>query len=251
MARARRFTKKQLDPIHKAEIRKVAVLGMGLGATDSWTMTEKEIKDWVYERAEDFSTIDLQGESLGAALETWRPGVANYVSALQKFIRKEGDCPEWKDDLETVLQAVEETFAPEEPVKAAPVKKARAAKIKRAVKKKPEAKAAEEVAQEPVEEVVKEAAAPLQLVAEEATAVSAEPKAPVAEVAELLVAVSRVEAKLEATGNLLSNLVLSLSEAFTESAKAQYTGNCDLAARAQAAVNDFNNQVGGEQSSEE
>lgn len=90
MAAAKKLTKKMLERLDRAELRRIAVLGMGMNPRDAYSLDFKGIVSWVHERSEAFSEVNIQeiGET------EFRDGVAFYVIELQNFI-KGGDSPTW------------------------------------------------------------------------------------------------------------------------------------------------------------
>ena len=90
MAAAKKLTKKMLERLDRAELRRIAVLGMGMNPRDAYSLDFKGIVSWVHDRSEAFSEVNIQeiGET------EFRDGVAFYVIELQNFI-KGGDNPTW------------------------------------------------------------------------------------------------------------------------------------------------------------
>tara|TARA_B100000131_G_scaffold45449_1_gene40634 strand:- start:9991 stop:10743 length:753 start_codon:yes stop_codon:yes gene_type:complete len=80
-----------LDPLDRAELRKIAIVGMGLEPLDAYTMKETEVVSWIHERAEEFSKISLA--SVGE--DTFRPGVSSYISQLQEFVTGNRPAPKF------------------------------------------------------------------------------------------------------------------------------------------------------------
>lgn len=125
----KRFTKKMLGPIDRAELRKIAIVGMGVEPLDAYTMKEAEIVSWIHERAEEFAGLDISEvqPTTGACIEdSFRPGVGVYIKRLQKFILGECSAPSWPPegiDVDTVDEASEEVEAPVEAVVEEPKKK--------------------------------------------------------------------------------------------------------------------------------
>lgn len=119
MAKAQRFTKKMLVPLDKAELRKIAIVGMGLEPLDAYTMKEPDVISWIHERADEFAGISL--ESVGE--DTFRPGVATYVAQLQEFILKKRTAPNFPPDSEEIVDNVVEL--PVEPAVEEPPKRRR------------------------------------------------------------------------------------------------------------------------------
>ena len=125
----KRFTKKMLGPIDRAELRKIAIVGMGVEPLDAYTMKETEIVSWIHERAEEFASLDISEvqPTTGACIEeSFRPGVGNYIKRLQKFILGECTAPSWPPegtDEDTSDEVSEEVKTPVEAVVEEPKKK--------------------------------------------------------------------------------------------------------------------------------
>jgi hypothetical protein len=89
-----KVTKKQLAHLDKAEARKVAVLGMHMGLQASYEMSPAEIISWMFEHQDALVTTDIEACD---ADRLFRPGVVDYLVALQQHLLGEGDCPEWNE----------------------------------------------------------------------------------------------------------------------------------------------------------
>jgi len=216
----KRFTKKMLGPLDRAELRKIAIVGMGLEPLDAYTMKEAEVVSWIHERAEEFAGLSISGVGIE---DTFRSGVGPYIKRLQKFILGDGTAPEWPPEPEDGdvedSEAKEETAEKPEaaPPKRkrgrprkdataenkAPAKKATATKKKKAVATKKSAKTGFKKVETPAEEAaqVESVSAP---VVQEAFDVSG-----------LLDRLSSLEAQLQAVrqeqtdaNNLLANALV-------------------------------------------
>lgn len=106
MARKKRFTKKMLEIYDKAEIRRIAINAMNLPTESAYMMDFKSITGWVFENADVFSQVDITEEVSNGF---FRDGVFGYTLALQRFIRGEGEAPEWPPVATNVEEEVEST----------------------------------------------------------------------------------------------------------------------------------------------
>jgi hypothetical protein len=119
----KRFTKKMLGPLDRAELRKIAIVGMGLEPLDAYTMKEAEVVSWIHERAEEFAGLSISGVGIE---DTFRTGVGSYIKRLQKFILGECTAPSWPPegtDEDTSDEVSEEVKTPVEAVVEEPKKK--------------------------------------------------------------------------------------------------------------------------------
>lgn len=94
-AKVLKISKKQLAHLDKAEARKLAVFGMGLGLKSSFEMTPTEMVSWIYDNQESLVSTDVQACD---ADRLFRPGVVTYLVGLQAYLRGDGDIPEWNND---------------------------------------------------------------------------------------------------------------------------------------------------------
>lgn len=79
-----RLTKKAVSILTPTEIRCVAVKAMGLSTTDAWRMKPGDLVDWVCKNKEALTEENV--EKLGVLADKFRPGIADYVSGLSRFV---------------------------------------------------------------------------------------------------------------------------------------------------------------------
>lgn len=116
-----RLTKKCFEIMDRAEIRRIAMIGMGLPPKEAYCLDHKGIVSWVYSNAKGFADVDLGSiKTSKSGKESFRPGVVSYLQQLQLFIQKKADKPVWPPTVgvttveEVVQEAVEEVEEVEE-----------------------------------------------------------------------------------------------------------------------------------------
>jgi hypothetical protein len=93
-----RLTKKAVSILTPTEIRCVAVKAMGLSTTDAWRMKPGDLVDWVCKNKEALTEENV--EKLGVLADKFRPGIADYVSGLSRFVLGTiGVHPTWDGEL--------------------------------------------------------------------------------------------------------------------------------------------------------
>jgi len=124
---AAKATKKMFDNLDRAEVRKLAIVGMKLAPAKAYTMDFKTLVSWVHARATEVPADEVNGDrdrdprpfvevDLDAVgNEAFRDGVMSYIAQLQDFVRGNRDsAPAWPpSDAGDAIKAKEVT--PEEP----------------------------------------------------------------------------------------------------------------------------------------
>ena len=133
MAKPKKLTKKMLDILDKGELRKIAIISMGLVPGEAYSKDEKELLEWIYSKPEEFKTA-----SLDEIDETFvRGGILTYVASLQAYLRGEiTKSPTWPIDENAVEETPVVEVAKPEPTAKKVVRK------KKPLKKRVEAKKA-------------------------------------------------------------------------------------------------------------
>ena len=93
-----RLTKKMLSVLDRAEIRKLATLGMGMPMVDAYRTKLDEVVTWIHGQPDKLAEVDIEAISQPVKADGssgFRDGVIMYISQLQGFIRKENPAPEW------------------------------------------------------------------------------------------------------------------------------------------------------------
>jgi len=177
-----KYSKKLFENLDRAEVRKLAIVGMKLAPAKAYTMDFKTLVSWVYDRATEVPDEEINGDrdrdprpfaevDLDAVgNEAFRDGVMHYIEKLQELVRGTvAEAPAWppaSTTPEKKVEAVIEPAAPKAVVTKAVVTKAvvealeeAPAKRKRGrPRKNPVAEATQEPTQEPAQEPKKEAA---------------------------------------------------------------------------------------------
>lgn len=124
-----RVTKKMLDVFDKAELRRIAIVGMNAKPAIAYTMQQAELVDWIAGRlaTEDVPEADRNEEPSVFAFaeadfnsissDAFRVGVLQYAKALQAYLRGDAaKAPSWPptaEDQEAAKAAIVETAAKE------------------------------------------------------------------------------------------------------------------------------------------
>ena len=87
----KKYSKKLFENLDRAELRKLAIVGMRLAPATAYTMTFETLVSWVYDRAVEVPSEEIQGdrdldprafrdvdlEAVGS--EAFRDGVMGYI----------------------------------------------------------------------------------------------------------------------------------------------------------------------------
>lgn len=113
-----RLTKKCFEVIDRAEIRRIAMLGMGMPPKEAYCLDHGGIVSWVYSNSKEFAAINIaELEKSKSGKSSFRPGVTGYLVQLQKFIQKDADKPSWPPEGLDVVVAGEEAAEAAQPEK--------------------------------------------------------------------------------------------------------------------------------------
>jgi hypothetical protein len=108
MATRAKYSKKMFENLDRAEVRKLAIIGMKLAPAKAYTMDFKTLVSWVHERAIEVPSSEVNGDRdrdprpfVEADLDSidseyFRDGVMHYITQLQDFVRgKATGAPTW------------------------------------------------------------------------------------------------------------------------------------------------------------
>jgi hypothetical protein len=112
-----KVTKKQLGNLDKAESRKLAVFGMGLGLKQSFEMSPAEVITWIAENQASLLEADIPSCDQD---KLFRPGVVDYLVEVQQYLRGEGENPKWNEDA-TPDAPTDEEIEPADGVETSPL----------------------------------------------------------------------------------------------------------------------------------
>jgi len=134
MAAKAKYSKKLFENLDRAEVRKLAIVGMKLAPAKAYTMDFKTLVSWVYDRATVVPDDEKNGDRdrdprpfievdlAAVGNEAFRDGVMSYIEKLQAFVQGNvKSAPNWPP-ANVVIDTPEEVVA--EPVKKAAPKKA-------------------------------------------------------------------------------------------------------------------------------
>jgi|TARA_Y100000310_G_scaffold315809_2_gene366807 hypothetical protein len=142
MAAKAKCSKKMFENLDRAELRKLAIVGMKLNPAKAYTLDYKMLVSWVYDRATEVPSDEVNGDHnrdprpfVAVDLEeieskAFRDGVMHYVEKLQDFVRGNASkAPAWppSEDAATTNNT-EETEVEEPEVKKPASKKQSKAK---------------------------------------------------------------------------------------------------------------------------
>ncbi len=126
MAKAK-YSKKMFENLDRAEVRKLAIIGMKLAPAKAYTMDFKTLVSWVHERATEVPSSEVNGDRdrdprpfVEADLDSidseyFRDGVMHYITQLQDFVSgKAAGAPAWPASCD-VAPADESSEVAEEP----------------------------------------------------------------------------------------------------------------------------------------
>lgn len=112
-----RLTKKQLKVLDKAELRRIAMSGMGLPMREAYSLDEEGLLDWIHKHPDVFVETDLTAVNAtgknGSSL--FRDGIFDYCTLLQKYMQGEVKAPVWppEEDAEAPPEEPEVVSEPE------------------------------------------------------------------------------------------------------------------------------------------
>ena len=119
-----RLTKKHLKVLDKAELRRIAMAGMGMAMRDAYSLDEDGLLDWVHKYPEEFSQANMADISKGKTESLFRDGIFEYCVALQDYQAGKRKAPAWplEDDPVDEIQVPNDDPVYDDDVQSAVVK---------------------------------------------------------------------------------------------------------------------------------